>query len=55
MKAHPEFVNLKAFRLWQDKVLRKMNVSHCKSFSFVYVRKLVPRSDNKKKKNIDGL
>ena len=49
MTAHPEFGNLKAFRLLQDKVVGKMNVFHYKSFSFVYVRKLVLRSDIQKK------
>jgi len=49
MTSHPEFGNLKAFRLLQNEVVGKMNVSHYKSFSFVYVRKLVLRSDNNKK------
>jgi len=51
MTVHPEFGNLKALRLLQHEAVRKTNVFHYKSFSLVYVRKLVPLSD---KKNIDG-
>ena len=39
-----------ALRLLQNEVVRKIIAHHYKSFSLAYVRKLVPRSDQKKKK-----
>jgi hypothetical protein len=51
MTAHPEFGNMKALRLLQDKDMRKTKVFHYKSFS-LFMFENWPLSLTKK--NIDG-